>query len=230
MRLDDVLAELESLGTEQNRKIYARHGAGENQFGVSFANLNALKKRVKKDQALAEALWQTGNADARSLATMIVDPATMSADDMDRWLNDVESARYYLLADLIVRYVAGPSPLARTKAEQWTRSDAEYIGQAGWELLGVVAMQDRSSPDGYFEPYLKRIESEVHRAKNRVRHAMNSALIAIGIRNEAFRERAFSVAAAIGKVRVDHGQTGCKTPDATAYIKKSWARKGVAAR
>jgi 3-methyladenine DNA glycosylase AlkD len=223
------MSELESLGTAQNRKIYERHGAGDNQYGVSFANLNALKRRIKKDPALAEALWQTGNTDARSLATMIVDPATMGGDDMDRWINDVEAVRYYGLADLIVRYVAGPSPLARSKAEQWLQSDAEYIGQAGWELLGVVAMQDPTLPDAYFEPYLDRIESEIHGAKNRVRYAMNSALIAIGMRNEALRERAFQVAAAIGKVQVDHGQTGCKTPDATAYIKKAWARKGVAA-
>jgi len=37
--LNDVMTELEFLGTEQNRKIYRRHGAGDNQFGVSFANL-----------------------------------------------------------------------------------------------------------------------------------------------------------------------------------------------
>jgi hypothetical protein len=29
------------------------------------------------------------------------------------------------------------------------------------------------------------------------------------------------VAAKIGKVEVDHGETDCKTPDATEYIKKA---------
>ena len=51
-----TLKELETLGTAQNRKIYRRHGAGGNLFGVSFANLNALKKGLKTDHALALAL------------------------------------------------------------------------------------------------------------------------------------------------------------------------------
>lgn len=49
MQLDDLMAELEQLGTAQNRKIYARHGANDPMFGVSFANLDNPKKRVKVD-------------------------------------------------------------------------------------------------------------------------------------------------------------------------------------
>jgi 3-methyladenine DNA glycosylase AlkD len=226
---DSVMAELEAMGTEQNRKVYRRHGAGEDQFGVSFANLRQLQKRIKTDHAMAEALWQTGNADARSLATLIADPKAMSAADLDRWIRDVEAVRYYVLADLVAGNVAGKGPLARETMERWTQSDLEYVGQAGWELLAVVAMRDAALPEAYFEPYLETIESELHERPNRVRHAMNSALIAIGIRNEALRRRATAVAASVGKVRVDHGETGCKTPDAAAYIKKTWARKGLAA-
>jgi 3-methyladenine DNA glycosylase AlkD len=228
VKLDEVMAALEAAGTEQNRKIYRRHGAGENQFGVSFANLNVLKKRIKTDHALAEALWQTGNADARHLATMIADPKAMSSSDLDRWIADAEAARYYALADLIVRYVAGPGPLAREKAEAWSRAGEEFVGQAGWDLIAVLAMKDASLPDAYFEPYLETIASTIHDAKNRTRYAMNGALIAIGLRNEALRAKATTIAASIGKVHVDHGETGCKTPDATAYINKSWARKGAA--
>jgi len=33
------------------------------------------------------------------------------------------------------------------------------------------------------------------------------------------------MAAAIGKVEVDHGETSCKTPDAVPYIEKALARK-----
>jgi hypothetical protein len=34
-----------------------------------------------------------------------------------------------------------------------------------------------------------------------------------------------AAASRIGKVEVDHGETGCKTPDAIPYIKKAAARK-----
>jgi hypothetical protein len=65
------------------------------------------------------------------------------------------------------------------------------------------------------------IERDIHHRKNRVRDAMNSARIAIGIRNKKLEERALKVAKNIGKVVVDHGETSCKTPDATAYIRKA---------
>ena len=48
MNINDVMAELENLGTAQNRKVYQRHGASEPLFGVSFANLDAMAKKIKK--------------------------------------------------------------------------------------------------------------------------------------------------------------------------------------
>ena len=56
---NEVLARLRELGTAQNRKVYSRHGDGET-FGVSFANLYALRKAIKRDQPLADDLWATG--------------------------------------------------------------------------------------------------------------------------------------------------------------------------
>jgi hypothetical protein len=86
-------------------------------------------------------------------------------------------------------------------------------------------MNDPALPDGFFEPYLARIERDIKTAKNRVRQAMNNALIAIGMRNDALEGCALAVAQAIGKVSVDHGQTSCKTPDASAYIRKGRERQ-----
>lgn len=53
MTLQETLRELKSLGTEQNRKLYARHGVTNEMFGVSYANLDKLKKKIKMDHALA---------------------------------------------------------------------------------------------------------------------------------------------------------------------------------
>lgn len=218
----EVMAELEALGTEQNRKIYRRRGAGENQFGVSFANIRRIAKQAGRDQALAEALWQTGNQDARSLATLIAEPKSMSSDDLNRW---AESLDYYAVADMFSNNVAAASPLAARKAEAWAASGREFVEQAGWNVVAALAMKDRSLPDDYFEAWLERVEHGIDGAMNRTRHAMNGALIAIGSRNAALREQAEAIAERIGKVEVDHGKTGCVTPDAASYIAKVWERK-----
>ena len=85
-------------------------------------------------------------------------------------------------------------------------------------------MRGDALPDEYVRERLAFIEANIHTAQNRVRHAMNSAVIAIGLRSPEMRGLALAGAARIGKVTVDHGETGCQTPDAAAYIRKAAAR------
>ena len=74
MNYKDLMKELESLGNEQFRKTYRRHGVQGELFGVSSAHFATLKKKIKTDHDLALQLWKSGNYDARVLATMIADP------------------------------------------------------------------------------------------------------------------------------------------------------------
>lgn len=85
MDFQEALKKLEDLGTEQNRKIYRRHGISNEIFGVSYANLGKLAKEIKKDHRLARRLWETENHDARLLATMIAEPKRFSSDEIDEW-------------------------------------------------------------------------------------------------------------------------------------------------
>ena len=221
MDANEVMHELQALGTEQNRKIYRRHGIGENMFGVSYANLGALKKKIKTDHVLAQALWASGNHDARVLATMIADPAQMTDRDLEAWAKDLDN---YAIVDNFVG-LAAKTAFVRKKAGQWCKSKDEWIGRAGWHLVGQLAMRDPDLPDDDFEARLAVIERDIHTRKNRVREAMNNTLIAIGIRNAALQKKAIAAARRIGAVDVDHGETGCKTPDAVPYILKAVARK-----
>lgn len=221
MSTDQLLSELEALGTDQNRKIYRRHGVGENMFGVSYANLGRLQKKIKIDHQVAQELWSTGNYDARVLATMIADPQQASDKLLQAWARDLDS---YVITDAFSKF-ASATPLARKKMEKWITSKQEWLGAAGWNLLAVMAMKDQELADDFFERYLSVIEITLHKSKNRVRYAMNGALIAIGLRNERLQKKAMTVAKRVGKVEVDHGETGCKTPDAIEYIQRV-ARRG----
>ncbi len=221
MDIQEAMRQLEEMGTAQNRKVYARHGVRDNMFGVSFANLNKLAKAARKDHSLALELWATGNHDARVLATMAADPSRADESLLEEWLADLDS---YVITDAFSGF-AGKTALAQEKGEQWIDSDEEWPGRAGWHLLANLAMKNQDLPDVYFADYLKTIEDEIHTRKNRVRDAMNNALIAIGIRNSALEEQALAAAARIGKVEVDHGETGCKTPDAADYIRRTLERR-----
>lgn len=219
MTYSQVMKELKKMGTAQNRKVYARHGIGENMFGVSFANLRLLGKAINTDHELAEELWKSENHDARVLATMVADPQRLNSSTLDQWAKDLDN---YVITDAFSSLV-GRTAHSRQKAEKWTRSKGEWVGRAGWSVLCRVAMSEEAPTDDYFEPYLQTIESDIHKSKNRVRDAMNMALINIGLRSAAMEKKAVAAAKRIGKVEVDHGETNCKTPDAIDYIKKTKA-------
>lgn len=217
-----VMAELEKLGTAQNVKIYKRHGMVEPLFGVSFANLNLLKKQIKVDHELAQWLWASGNGDARNLATMIADPAKFTSKQIDAWAKDQDG---YGSCDMLSGLI-GKTAFAQDKAEVWIKSKDEWVGRTGWNLIGGLAMNpEHKLADAYFEQMLGKIEKEIHGAKNFTRHAMNMTLICIGARSANLRKKAEAAAGRIGKVVVDHGETDCKTPDAIPYIERMWARK-----
>jgi 3-methyladenine DNA glycosylase AlkD len=216
MDLKTALKELEKCGTMQNRKVYRRHGVSGEQYGVSFANLNVMKRKIRKDHDLALELWETGNHDARILATMIADAERMDDETLGAWLKDLDN---YVITDSYAG-LASRTPRAQELMERWMGSDGEWIERAGWQVLAILAMREADLEDESLSDHLATIKSDIHASKNRVRDAMNSALIAIGIRNEKLEKKALTAAKKIGKVEVDHGETGCQTPDAAEYILK----------
>ena len=220
MTVAETLRELKKAGSAQARKTYTRHGAAEPMFGVSFATLKALTKRIDVDHELALALWDSGNFDARNLAVKIVDPARMTSDELDRWARETSAA---LMCDSYVGMIAAEGPLGAKKAAQWLASKDGRQRGAGWTLLSQLAQRDETLPDALFEKRLVEIERTIHAAPNSERARMNMAVIMIGCRSSGLRKAALAAAKRIGKVEIDHGDTSCKTPDAAEYIVKSWA-------
>lgn len=224
MTFGEVMARLEEMGTDQNRKVYSRHGVPEPMFGVSFADLETIAREAGVDQPLAERLWASGNHDAQMLATRVADPGRFGRRDLDLWARALDS---YVLTDAFST-LASRTAHARAKADAWMRARGEWKGQAGWNLVAYLALHDDAVEDAYFIERLERIEADIHTRPNRVRHAMNGALIAIGLRSPELEKLAVAAARRIGPVEVDHGATNCSTPDAAAYIAK--AKKRAARR
>jgi 3-methyladenine DNA glycosylase AlkD len=222
MLLATALATLKKQGSAQTRKTYARHGVGENQFGVSYANLKALTKQIKCDQALAEGLWASGNHDARILALMVADPAAFTSALLDRWAREVDN---YVIAGEFGK-LAAKTKHAQAKAAKWIKSPRELIATIGWSIYCHLAMDDATLGDDDCRALLATIERDIHGAPNRVRYVMNNALIGLGVRNATLTPLALATAARIGHVEIDHGDTSCKTPDAATYIAKTLAHQG----
>ncbi len=83
MNVDEVMAELKSLGKEQTLATYRRHGADGEMFGVQIGDLKKVLKKIKGDQDLALSLWETGNGDAMYLAGLAADGSLMTRKQLD---------------------------------------------------------------------------------------------------------------------------------------------------
>src|SRR5262249_12227965 len=86
MTAHEVVKELKAKGSPSIKKVLMAHGAKEPFFGVKVEELKKIQKRVKKDHALALALYDTGVSDAMYLAGLIADDAKMTKKDLQRWV------------------------------------------------------------------------------------------------------------------------------------------------
>jgi 3-methyladenine DNA glycosylase AlkD len=223
MELSEIMAILETLGTEQTRKTWARHGAKGPMFGVLFGELFKLMKQIDVDHQLARELWATGNVDARNLAMKIADPMAMTPNELDHWA--IENPMP--MCGLYIATLAAEGPHARIKLSEWLSSSNERLLASGWTLLGRLSDLDESFPEDKLLSAVEVIEKSIHSAPNEVKSDMNRTLITIGGRSSAMRKAVLAAAKRIGEVTVDHGQTACKTPDIAQAIEKSWARSGA---
>ncbi|WP_417897561.1 DNA alkylation repair protein [Bacillus haimaensis] len=219
MNLQELMMELEGLGTEQTRNIYYNHGAIGPVFGVKVGDLKKLVKYVKKNQALALALYETGNHDAMYLAGLTVNPKEMTKEQLQAW---VEKASWYMQSEYTVANVTAESPYAMELAGVWVQSDNEQIATAGWSVYANhLSITDDSLLDiEELRRLLHQVKETIHDEKNRVRYVMNSFVISVGCYVKELHDEAMQVAEHIGKVHVGVGQTACKVPLATEYIQK----------
>jgi 3-methyladenine DNA glycosylase AlkD len=148
MTLKETLKQLEALGTAKVRAQNARSGAGDDQFGVSLGDIRVLAKRIRTNHQLALSLWDTGNVDAQFLATLLVQPKNLSADEMNRMVRTVTFVR---VADWLNAYVVRQHPDKETLRQAWMATDDRWAARAGWDL---TAERVAKSPDGLALPAL----------------------------------------------------------------------------
>ncbi len=183
-------------------------------------------KFVKKDHELALELYDSGIHDAMYLAGLSVNPKLISKETLQDW---VKKAYWYMLAEYTVAGVAAESVYALDLAREWMKSDDEMIAVCGWSTyasyLSITPDEQLDIPE--IRSLLNQVKETVHQERNRVRYVMNNFVISVGTYVKELSEEAKQVAESIGKVQVDVGNTACKVPLATEYIKKVEAKDRV---
>jgi 3-methyladenine DNA glycosylase AlkD len=220
MTLKESLSALKSMANEKMFAQNVKRGAGTNQFGVKLGDIRKLGDKIKTDHTLALELWKTENIDARLLATLIIQPKKLSAQELDAM---VKSIAFVQEADWLNAYVVKDHPQREALREKWMDSESPWAARAGWSLTsGRVARE----PEGLdLAQLLDRIQSEMRAAPQEVQWTMNTALAQIGIYFPKYRKRAISIGESLGIYRDYPVSKGCTSPFAPIWIEEMVKRK-----
>ena len=195
-RVAALLAELRSLGSERDRAGMARYGIRvDRAFGVSVRTLREIAGRFGKDHALAQALWDTGNHEARLLACFVDDPAAVTSAQMEAWARDFDS---WDLCDQATTSLFDQSAQAWAKAAAWARREEEWVRRGAFALMAGLAVHDRKAGDAAFLRLLPLVERGAFDPRNYVRKGVSWALRNMGKRNRALNAAAVACA---GRIR-----------------------------
>ncbi|MFE4042492.1 DNA alkylation repair protein [Priestia sp. YIM B13490] len=201
MDFEMVMKELEALGTERIKKTYINNGAHDPLFGVATGKMKPIAKKIKKNQALAEQLYASGNYDAMYFAGIIADPTEMTAEDFERW---IDKAYFYMLSDYVVAVTLSETDFAQVVADKWVASDEELKMSAGWScycwLLGN--RPDHEFSTSKIADMLNQVENTIHDSPDRTKSAMNNFIYTVGVSYLPLHEKALETAKAVGPVEV----------------------------
>ncbi|RXK18449.1 DNA alkylation repair protein [Macrococcus sp. DPC7161] len=220
MEFKEVMDNLEALGKERTKKIYMSNGAVEPLFGVTTGSMKPMRKAIKKDQALAEQLYETGNYDAMYFAGVIADPQAMTKADFNRWM---DQAYFYMISDYVVAVTLSESDIAQEVADEWLDHQEALHRSGGWctytWLLG-------HRKDDYFDKnkimsLMHRAKQEINDAPERVQIAIKNFIVAVGVSYLPLHEEAIQIAQEIGVIVIRKDTKKPGQLDALSEINKA---------
>jgi 3-methyladenine DNA glycosylase AlkD len=191
-RVDAVLAQLRRHARPQELAGMARFGlTGAGRLGVSVPVMRRLARELGTDHALAQALWDSGIPEARILASMVAEPAALTARQMDAWARDFAS---WDVCDQTCLNAFCRSPLAWRKVQRWSASQHEFVRRAAFSLLAALSVHDKQASNDSFVEALALVEAAADDERNFVKKAVNWALRTIGKRNLVLHQAAIEAA------------------------------------
>ena len=191
-QLKSALQLLQQNARPQELAGLARFGiVGDKRLCLSVPAMRGIARALGRDHALAQALWETGIPDARIVASMVADPALLTARQMDAW---VKGFAAWDVCDQTCLNAFSKSLRAWRKVPLWAVRKDEFVRRAAFALLATLAVHDKRASDQEFITALDWVEAAAYDDRNFVKKAVNWALRNIGKRNAVLRLAAIEAA------------------------------------
>jgi 3-methyladenine DNA glycosylase AlkD len=188
-----VLATLKRLSKPRIREeMSSRYGiVTKDAYGVRMRDMQDVAKKLGRNHALALALWETGNYEARTVAAFVAEPERITPALMDRWCRDFDN---WAICDTVCFKLFDQTPHAFGWVEAWAKRKGEFQKRAAFALLACLALHNEDADDQVFKKFLPLIEAAATDERNFVKKGVSWALRGIGGRSAALKSAAVALA------------------------------------
>ena len=191
-RLSSTLAALKAKSTAKDIANLERFAINPTKFfGVSMANLKLLAKQIGRNHELAAELWDSDWYEARMLATLIDEPAKVTAAQMDRCCKAFDN---WGIVDTACFCLFDRTPFAFEKIHKWNKLKGEFQKRAAFALLWSTSLHDKKSGDEPFLKCLPLIEQAATDERNFVKKGVKMALGAVARRSGVLHKACLELA------------------------------------
>jgi 3-methyladenine DNA glycosylase AlkD len=191
--VQSVLASLKRLSSARIREeMSSRYGiVTKDAYGVRMRDMQEVAKKLGRNHALALALWDTGNYEARTVAAFVAEPDRLTPALMDRWCRDFDN---WGICDTVCFKLFDQSPHALDRVAAWAERRDEFQKRAAFALLACVALHDDNASDETIANCLPLIEHAATDERNFVKKGVSWALRGVATRNAKLKGAAIELA------------------------------------
>lgn len=182
MNLEEIISYLKENKNQRNIEAMARFGIDSSKaYGLTTPQIKELAKKIKKNNELAEELWNSNIHEAKKLAILITDFKKFPIELADKWVSETNS---WDLCDDLCGKVLCYTYYCSEKVYEWSKSEDEFIRRAAFALIAMMSVHRKKDRDEEFLQYLDLMLEYSTDERNFVRKAVNWALRTLGKRSE----------------------------------------------
>ena len=192
MNCDEIIEELKVNASEKYKTNVVKMGIpAEYSIGVSTAFVRAIAKKIGKSNELAKELWNSGYHEAKLLAVLVFDKKTVTREDIERLILDVQSWDLcdHLCKNLIIKLKGYEEFISA-----WVTSTHTYKKRAAFTLIASSVIHNKTITNAALDDYLRIIQEYSDSEHEHIRKAVSWALREIGKRDFDYNEKAILLA------------------------------------
>lgn len=182
--------------------------------GTKLGDLRTIAKEIKKDHKLALELWSVAAQMPRLLAILIMDKKELTADLVDKLLEDIQQHPFdecLQLADWLMANQLMKDKKTIMMIESWKNNPSPLKRRIYWYYQGRLRWTGQTPPDNT-PTLLAEVEQRMLHEEPEVQWAMNFTTGWIGIWDPTQRKRCIEIGEKLGLYKDEMVARNC-TPN-----------------